>query len=346
MQGIKGAADVKAEEQGGMPYLTISVDRQAVARYGMDVQEVLNVVDAIGGHQDGTVYSEDNSETTIMVRWPEVDRTSVEQIRNLPVFDGSGKVLPLSEVAHIEIKDGPAQISREALQRRTSVSVNLRGIDAASFVKKAEPAVAQNVKLPPGYSIQWNGQFKNMQAADTRLILVVPIAMAAIFLLLYFMFDDLRLSALIFLVVPVSASGGILMLVARGLPFSISAAIGFIATFGIATLNGVVLASYIKSERARGQSAGKAAMEAAERRLRPVLMTALVAALGFLPMAVSTGAGAEVQRPLATVVIGGLVMATALTLLVIPALYPIIDRLMQRRPARSDVHEPMKVAAE
>ena len=345
VRGIKGAADVKPEEQGGLPYMTIAVDRQAVARYGMNVQDVLNVVDAVGGHEDGTVYEPDNSETTIVVRWPAADRSSVEQIRKLPVFDGSGRVLPLSELAHIDVKDGPAEISREALQRRTTVSVNLRGRDAASFVKEARAAVAARVKLPPRYSIKWNGQFKNMQAADARLMIVVPVAMAAIFLLLYFMFDDLRLSALIFLLVPVSASGGILALVLRGMPFSISAAIGFIATFGIATLNGVVLASYIKTERKRGLGAVDAAREAAERRLRPVLMTAMVAALGFMPMAMSTGAGAEVQRPLATVVIGGLVVATALTLLVLPSIYPIADRLF-RGKAERDEPQPMKFAAE
>ena len=343
--GIKGAADVKPEEAGGMPYMTVRVNREAVARYGFTVAEVLNAIDAIGGHQDGTVYGADNSETSIVVRWPEADRASVEAVRDLPVFDGSGRVLPLSEVAHVDVKEGPAEISREALQRRTTVSVNLRGTDAASFVKAAKAAVAEKVELPPGYSIAWNGQFKNMEAADARLMVVVPVAMAAIFLLLVFMFDDLRLAGLIFLLVPVSASGGILALVARGLPFSISAAIGFIATFGIAILNGVVLAAYLRDERARGRSATEAAREAAERRLRPVLTTALVAALGFLPMAVSTGAGAEVQRPLATVVIGGLAVATALTLLVLPSLYPIADGLFRRgRPHRPA--PPLKVAAE
>ena len=349
VKGITGAADVKPEETGGMPYMTIRVNREAVARYGMNVGEVLNVVEAIGGHDDGTVYQDDDSETAITVRWPASDRASVETIRNLPVFDGAGRVMPLSELAHIEVKEGPAQISREALQRRTTVSVNLRGTDAASFVKAAQAAVTAKVKLPPGYAIQWNGQFKTMQAADARLLVVVPAAMAAIFLLLVFMFDDVRLAGLIFLLVPVSASGGILALVARGLPFSISAAIGFIATFGIAILNGVVLAAYIESERARGRSAVEAAREAAERRLRPVMTTALVAALGFLPMALSTGAGAEVQRPLATVVIGGLTMATALTLLVLPSLYPIVDRLFRRRSDRTTPgqdRELLKTAAE
>ena len=346
VKGIRGAADVKPEAQSGMPYLTVSVDRQAIARYGMNVGEVLNAIDAIGGHPDGTVYGSDDSETGIVVRWPPADRANLEAIRKLPVFDGNGRVLPLAELTHIALKDGPAQISREALQRRTSVSVNLRGIDAASFVKQAEAAVAAKVKLPTGYSIEWNGQFKNMQEADARLMIVVPVAMAAIFLLLFFMFDDLRLSALIFLLVPVSASGGILALVLRGLPFSISAAIGFIATFGIATLNGVVLASYIKTERDNGRAPAEAAREAAERRLRPVMMTALVAALGFLPMALSTGAGAEVQRPLATVVIGGLTMATILTLLVLPTLYPAVDGLFRRRREPDRAAAPLKIAAE
>ena len=340
---IQGAADVKPEETGGMPYLTIRADREAIARYGMSVAEVLNAIDTVGGHDGGLVYGNDNSETTVVVRWPEADRASVEAIRRLPVFNGAGRVMPLSELAHIDVKEGPAQISREALQRRTTVSVNLRGTDAASFVKTAQAAVAAKVKLPPGYSIAWNGQFKNMQAADARLVVVVPVAMAVIFLLLVFMFDDLRLAGLVFLLVPVSASGGIMALAARGLPFSISAAIGFIATFGIAILNGVVLAARLQAERARGRTAAEAARAAAERRLRPVLTTALVAALGFLPMAVSTGAGAEVQRPLATVVIGGLAMATALTLLVLPTLYPIADRLFRRGPQAPPA---VKLAAE
>ena len=349
VQGIKGAADVKPQAQAGMPYLTITVDRAAVARYGMNAKTVLDAVDAIGGHMAGMVYGNDNSETHILVRWPPKDRDNIEQIRNLPVFDTSGHIVPLSAVAKIEVESGPAQITREALQRRTYVEVNLRGRDAASFVKEAKAKIAKGIKLPPRYSFEWAGQFKNMQTADARLAVVVPVAMAAIALLLFFMFDDLRLTLLVFLLVPVSASGGVFALVVRGLPFSISAAIGFIATFGIATLNGVVLVSYIKSERQAGANADEAAVEAAERRMRPVLMTAFVATLGFLPMAISTGAGAEVQRPLATVVIGGLVTATILTLLVLPAIYPVADRLFRRREPEAEEEtsdERMSLAAE
>ena len=352
VSGIKGADDVKPEAQAGMSYLTISVDRAAVARYGMNAKTVLDAVDAIGGHLSGMVYGEDNSETQIMVRWPPGDRANIDRIRNLPVFDGSGRVVPLSTVAKVDVESGPAQISREALQRRTYVEINLRGRDAASFVKEAQTKVAQAVHLPPRYSIEWSGQYQNMQTADARLSFVVPVAMAAILLLLYFMFDDLRLTLLVFLLIPISASGGILALVARGLPFSISAAIGFIATFGIATLNGVVLVSYLKDERDAGMSAEEAAKEAAERRMRPVLMTAFVATLGFLPMAVSTGAGAEVQRPLATVVIGGLITATILTLLVLPAIYPIADRLfrpaVKQKPADATQRDEddLRIAAE
>ncbi len=349
VSGIKGADDVKPEAQAGMPYLTIEVDRAAIARYGMNAKTVLDAVDAIGGHPSGMVYGDDNSETPIMVRWPPGDRDDIDKIRNLPVFDGSGRVVPLSSVAKISVGSGPAQISREALQRRTYVEINLRGRDAASFVKEAKVRIAKAVQLPPRYSIEWSGQYQNMQTADARLSFVVPIAMAAILLLLYFMFDDVRLTLLVFLLVPVSASGGILALVARGLPFSISAAIGFIATFGIATLNGVVLVSYLKDERDAGATAVEAAKEAAERRMRPVLMTAFVATLGFLPMAVSTGAGAEVQRPLATVVIGGLITATILTLLVLPSIYPIADRLFRsggRRAETARAEHDLKNAAE
>ena len=347
--GIKGADDVKPEAQAGMPYLTIEVDRAAVARYGMNAKTVLDAVDAIGGHHSGMVYGDDNSETPIIVRWPPADRTDIGKIRNLPVFDGSGHMMPLSTVAKIGVESGPAQISRESLQRRTYVEINLRGRDAASFVAEAKAEIGKAVQLPPRYSIEWSGQYQNMQTADARLAIVVPVAMAAILLLLYFLFDDLRLTLLVFLLVPVSASGGVLALVARGLPFSISAAIGFIATFGIATLNGVVLVSYLKSERDAGASADHAAKEAAERRMRPVLMTAFVATLGFLPMAVSSGAGAEVQRPLATVVIGGLITATLLTLLVLPSIYPIADRLFRKRAGdgeRPVEREEMKIAAE
>ena len=258
LSGIKGAADVKPEAQAGMPYLTVTVDRDAVARYGVNAKTVLDAVDAIGGHSAGMVYGHDNSETPITVRWPLDDRSDIQKIRDLPVFDTSGRVVPLSEVAHIEVAAGPAEVSRQALQRRTYVEVNLRGSDPSTYVATAKKKIAAGLHLPPRYSIEWAGQYKNMATADQRLELVVPVAMAVILLLLYFMFDDLRLTLLVFLLVPLSATGGIFALVLRGLPFSISAAIGFIATFGIATLNGVVLVSYHQGPSAkRGDDAGR-----------------------------------------------------------------------------------------
>ncbi len=322
--GVQGAADVKAEQQGGLPALTVQVDRAKVARYGLNAADVLAVVETVGGRTVGTVYGDDDSQTQIVVRLPTADRTDVSRLRELPVGNSQGRMVPLSEVADITVATGPAQISRERLQRRIAVQANVRGRDAQSFVTEAQKAVGDKVHLPPKYSIDWSGQFQNLQDATARLIIVVPIALAVIFLLLYLQFSSVRLALLIFLNVPMAATGGIAALMLRGLPFSISAAIGFIATFGIAILNGLVLTTTIEAERAEGKSAADAAASAAESRLRPVLTTALVASLGFIPMAISTSAGAEVQRPLATVVIGGLITATLLTLVVLPSLYPVV----------------------
>lgn len=327
VSAVPGAADVKAEAQAGMPTLTVAVDRAKAARYGINVSDVLDVVRSIGGRTSGVVYGDDNSITDIVVRLDPADRSDIERIRILPV-GGSGKMMmPLSMVASVEVASGPAQISRDSLQRRISVQANVRGRDVQSFVDAAQAAVKAQVTLPPRYSLEWGGQFQNLQEATARLILVVPAALAAILVLLVVMFGDIRLAGLIFLNVPIAATGGILALALRGLPFSISAAIGFIATFGIAILNGVVLTNTIHDLEREGLSPRDAATEAAESRLRPVMMTALVATLGFLPMALSTSAGAEVQRPLATVVIGGLVSATLLTLVVLPAIYPYAARL-------------------
>ena len=324
---VPGAADVKAEAQAGMPALSIQVDRAAAARYGINVSDVLDTVEAIGGRPAGMVYRDDNAITDIVVRLAAADRGDVERIRALPVGRNGKALVPLSLVASVDVATGPAQISRERLQRRISVQANVRGRDVQSFVSEAQATVKAQVSLPPRYALQWSGQFQNLQEATSRLSVVVPAAMAAILVLLVVMFGDIRLAGLIFLNVPVAATGGILALYLRGLPFSVSAAIGFIATFGIAVLNGVVLTSYIRDLERKGLDAVQAATEAAEMRLRPVLTTALVATLGFLPMALSTSAGAEVQRPLATVVIGGLITATLLTLVVLPAVYPYVSGL-------------------
>ncbi|QEE39879.1 MULTISPECIES: CusA/CzcA family heavy metal efflux RND transporter [unclassified Methylobacterium] len=327
VSGVSGAADVKAEAQAGMPALSIQVDRAAAARYGINVSDVLDVVESIGGRTAGMVYGDDNSITDIVVRLKSADRSDIARIRDLPVGRSGKALVPLSLVASVDVATGPAQISREKLQRRISVQANVRGRDVQSFVRDAQAAVQAQVSLPPRYSLQWSGQFQNLQEATSRLSVVVPAAMAAILVLLVVMFGDIRLAGLIFLNVPVAATGGIVALYLRELPFSISAAIGFIATFGIAILNGVVLTSYIRDLERVGLDPREAATRAAEMRLRPVLMTALVATLGFLPMALSSSAGAEVQRPLATVVIGGLVTATLLTLIVLPAVYPYLAHI-------------------
>lgn len=318
---VGGAADTKAEQIAGLPYLRIRIDRSAIARYGINASKVLDVVEALGGKTVGQVL-EGQRRFDMQVRFKESERQDVDRIRNIKVADPQGRLIPLSQLAMIKVEQGPVQISRENIQRRISVEANVRGRDIASFVADAQRAVDEKIKLPPGYTIEWGGQFKNLQEATQRLVIVVPLALFLIFVVLYTMFNSARLAALIFINVPMAATGGIFALAIRGLPFSISAAIGFIALFGVAVLNGVVLVSYINDLRQSGMGPEEAAVKGAEIRLRPVLMTALVASLGFIPMALGHGAGAEVQRPLATVVIGGLVTSTLLTLLVLPAIYP------------------------
>ncbi len=320
---IPGAADVKAEQVIGLPTMRIRVDRAAIARYGMSSEEVLDVIQAIGGTEVGTIV-EGDKRFALQVRFsPSVrdDLTAVRDLRIPATMGGQDRLIPLSQVASITIEEGPAQISRENISRRITVESNVRGRDLASFVADAQRALEEELDLPPGWHMEWGGQFENLQAASERLALLVPLALFLIFILLYSTFSSLRLAFLIYLNVPMALSGGIVALVLRGYPFSISAGVGFIALFGVAVLNGVVLVSYMREKQASGLEALEAAIEGAQVRLRPVLMTALVAALGFIPMALAQGAGAEVQRPLATVVIGGLVTSTMLTLLVVPAVF-------------------------
>lgn len=317
---VKGAEDTKAEQVAGLPYLRVRVNRDAIARYGINAADVLNAVEAIGGKEVGQVF-EGQRRFPLQVRFQKADRNNIEQIKNIRVSDPQGRLIPLSQLANIWVEQGPAQISRENIHRRISVETNVRGRDIASFVGEARAAVEKRIKLPPGYWIEWGGQFKNLQEASVRLAIVVPVAFFLIFVLLYTTFGSFRPASLIFLNVPMAATGGVFALALRGMPFSISAGVGFIALFGVAVLNGLVLVTYINQMRNEGMGVMQAAVHAAEVRLRPVLMTALVASLGFLPMALSSSAGAEVQRPLATVVIGGLVTSTLLTLLVLPSIY-------------------------
>jgi cobalt-zinc-cadmium resistance protein CzcA len=320
VSGVRGAADVKLEQTSGLPFLRVKVRRDEIARYGINASQVLDVVQAMGGRAVGEVL-EGQRRFDIQVRFTPESRSDIEKIRMLKVADPQGRMIPLSQLADIVVEEGPAQITRENYHRRIAVEANVRGTDLASFVADVQQAVGSQVTLPPGYYVEYGGQFENLQRASQRLLLVVPVALFLIFVLLYTTFGAVRPALLIYFNIPIAATGGVVALVLRGMPFSISAAVGFIALFGVAVLNGVVMISYFIELRRQGLGVDEAVMTGAELRLRPVLMTALVAGLGFVPMALSTGAGAEVQQPLATVVIGGLVTSTALTLLVLPALY-------------------------
>jgi cobalt-zinc-cadmium resistance protein CzcA len=322
VESVRGAADVKLEQTAGLPVLRIRPDRDRCARYGVSVGDVLDTVEAArAGKVVGTVF-EGQRRFSLAVRFDDETSRTIEALGNVPVATPGGTSVPLAQLAEIGLETGPAQISREAVRRRIVVEANVRSRDVASFVKEASARIAREVQLPSGYYLRWGGQFENLQAATRRLAVVVPLALALIFAMLYFTFGSLRPAALIYLNVPFAATGGIVALALRGLPLSISAGVGFIALFGVAVLNGVVLMSQIRDlERSTDLTLADVLRRACALRMRPVLMTALVASLGFVPMALATGAGAEVQRPLATVVIGGLVTCTALTLFVLPTLY-------------------------
>ncbi|MCI0489298.1 MAG: CusA/CzcA family heavy metal efflux RND transporter [Blastocatellia bacterium] len=323
---VEGAADVKVEAVAGLPQLQIKPNRAAIARYGINVEDVNDIVESIvAGKQAGLVY-EGEQRFNLVVRLTDPASRDVETIKNILIPAPSGVRVPLSELADISLIEGPAQISREDTRRRIVVEMNVRGRDIASFVEEAQAAIGNQVNLPAGYYITWGGQFENLQRASARLLIVVPLALFLIFVLLFSTFNSVKQAMLIYTGIPFAVVGGVLALAVRGMPFSISAGVGFIALFGVAVLNGVVMVSYINQLRLEGRSVQEAVIEGAETRLRPVLMTALVASLGFVPMALATSAGAEVQRPLATVVIGGLITSTLLTLLILPTLYRWFER--------------------
>lgn len=331
LRSIDGAADVKVEQTTGLPMLDIDLKKDAMARYGLAAADILDLIAiAVGGREAGMIFEGDRR-FPVIVRLPDDVRQDIAALENLPVpvthADGdAGRFIPLKEVATFRISEGPNQISRENGKRRVVVQANVRGRDIGSFVADAQDALTQNVKIPPGLWLDWGGQFENLSAARDRLMVVVPACFALIFMMLFTALGSMKQALLVFSGVPLAISGGILTLALRDMPFSISAAVGFIALSGIAVLNGLVIITYINHLIARGMDSAAAIMEGALTRLRPVLMTALVASLGFVPMALATGTGAEVQKPLATVVIGGLMTATLLTLVVLPALYRLIAK--------------------
>jgi cobalt-zinc-cadmium resistance protein CzcA len=332
---IPGAADAKTEQITGLPVLSIIPDRDALDRYGMNVADLQDVVEvAMGGKAVGQVFEGDRR-FDLIVRLPEALRNDMEALKRLPIpmptaagnnNPNSFGYVPLSEIATIQITPGPNQISRENGKRRVVITANVRGRDLGSFVTELQQTVRDKVELPVGYWVEYGGTFEQLISASKRLQIVVPMALLLIFSLLFTLFRSTRDSLIVFSGVPLALTGGVLALALRDIPLSISAGVGFIALSGVAVLNGVVMVSFIRKLLDEGMPIDQAITEGALTRLRPVLMTALVASLGFVPMALNVGAGSEVQRPLATVVIGGIISSTILTLLVLPALYRLFYR--------------------
>ena len=360
LKSIDGAADVKVEQVTGQPVLQVHVKQDEIARYGIPAQTVLDLVESLGSKHVGEIY-EGQLRFPLVIRLPETIRGDPEAIRSILVATPAGERIPLSRLADVELVQGPNTINREWYQRRITIESNVRGRDMGSFVAEAQRKVADTVTMPTGrYHIEWGGQFENLQRAQARLMIVVPVALLMIFALLYMTYRNVIDSIRVFTGVPFAWIGGIVALWIRDMPFSISAAVGFIALSGVAVLDDMLLVSTIRRLRRLGRSLDQAVEEAAMTRLRPILMTTLVASLGFVPMAFSTGMGAEVQRPLATVVIGGVCSATIMSLLVLRVLYVIFNLPSQRRddgdgdddelnvtepmePHAQDVPEPVSV---
>jgi len=319
---VDGARDLYVETVTGMPQVVIKYNRPVIAQYGLNISDINRTVNAaFAGESSGLVY-EDEKRFDLVVRLSGEQRKNFQDVQNLLISTPAGTQIPLSQVADVQVTEGPNQIQRENAQRRIVVGFNVRGRDVQSMVKELQQKVDTKLKLPAGYYVTYGGAFENLEAAKSRLSVAVPVALLLILLMLYFAFGSFKHGLLIYSAIPLSAIGGILALAIRGMPFSISAGVGFIALFGVAVLNGIVLISEFNRLRKEGmEDLKQVVMEGTNTRLRPVLMTAAVASLGFLPMALSSGAGAEVQRPLATVVIGGLLIATLLTLFVLPVLY-------------------------
>ncbi len=340
---IPGRGEVTGEQLPGQPVLQIRVDPQAIARYGMPTRNVLNLVEAVGTKRVGEIR-EGQRRFPLVVRLPDRQRTDPDALAATLIPTATGSVLPLNRVAQVVETEGPATINREWGKRRITVQCNVRGRDVGSFVAEAQKKIAGQVKLPEGYTVEWGGQFENMQRANQRLMFIVPMALGLIFVLLYFSLGTLRDVLIVATGIPLGAVGGVLALWLRGMPFTVSAAVGFVALSGVAILNGLVLVEFIKQKLQAGSPLLEAVRDGCLVRLRPVLMGALVAAVGFIPMAVNVGVGGEVQRPLATVVIGGVVSNTLLTLLVLPTLYTAFGGRKPAVAAAEAPHEGMRPA--
>jgi cobalt-zinc-cadmium resistance protein CzcA len=338
VRSAEGSRDLYVEEVTGLPQIVIDINRDEVAKYGLDVEAInLSVNSAFAGQSAGLIY-EGERRYDLVVRLTSGNRQSIEDVRNLFIKSPSGEQIPLKQLAEVEFKMGPNQIQREDAKRRIIVGFNVRGRDVASIVKEIREKIDAQVNFPPGYYPTYGGQFENLEKAQARLSIAVPGALLLIFLLLFFTFNSTKHALLIFTAIPMAAIGGVFALLIRGMPFSISAGVGFIALFGVAVLNGIVLIAEFNRLKKEGlEDLNAIVLKATEIRLRPVLMTAAVASLGFLPMAIATSAGAEVQKPLATVVIGGLISSTILTLIVLPCLYIHFERIGKKRINSSEI---------
>jgi len=323
---IRGGGETEFDSIGKNPMIEIQPDREAMRKFNVHADELNRLIEtALAGTEVG-MFIEGNRRSPIVVRLAEDRRSDLEGMKRLALRTDDGGMLALGQIAKIVLVPQPVQIARENAQRRVSILINVRGRDTQGFVEEATRLIREKVTFPDGYYFEFGGQFKNLQEAKARLMVVVPLALALIFVLIFLSFGSLRQAVLIFMCVPLAVTGGVFALHLRSMPFTISAAVGFIALSGIAVLNGIMLISFINQLRSEGRDLREAVVEGTLTRLRPKLMTALVASLGFLPMAIASGAGAEVQRPIATVVIGGILTSTFLTLLVVPVLYEWIER--------------------
>jgi cobalt-zinc-cadmium resistance protein CzcA len=329
LRQISPESDVEFDPFGRSPLLEIKPDRDAMRRYNLHAADVNRAIATALAGENAGVLLEGNRRFPIVVRLAESERQRVDVMKRLPVRTDEGGLLTLGQVARFEMTEQVASVTREAGQRRAAILVNLRGRDVEGFVTEAMNRINAEVKFPAGYSFEFGGQFENLQAARTRLAIIVPIALVFIFILIFLSFGSVRQAGMIFVCVPLAVTGGIFALWLRGMPFTISAGVGFIALSGIAVLNGIMLISFINQLRREGRDVRDAVIEGTLTRLRPKLMTALVASFGFVPMALATGAGAEVQRPLATVVIGGIITSTFLTLVLLPVLYEWLEQKQQ-----------------
>jgi cobalt-zinc-cadmium resistance protein CzcA len=337
LAGVSGVTDLVVERVAGQPYITITVDRDRLGRYGLNVSDVLDVIEiAIGGKPVSQVQLE-NRVVDVAIRFPESRRQSLDALENMLIDAPAGYRVPLNQLAEVAVVEGPVQISREDGQRRIGIEMNVAGRDIGGLVREAQRRLKEKVALPPGYYLTWGGQFENQQQAMRRLTVITPAVIVLIFVLLLITFNSVRLALLVLINLPFAMVGGVFALWLSGLYLSVPASVGFIVLFGVAVLNGLVLVSYIAQLRAQGQPLADAILSGCDARLRPVLMTAGIAVFSLIPMVFATGPGSEVQRPLAVVVVGGLITSTFLTLLVLPALYGWFEGTPPRLNSQNDV---------